>query len=189
MRRSTERFLTTHAGSLPYPEPGLASDGYGLEAAVTNVVEQQRQTGLDLINEGEYTKGGDWLSFVESRFGGFEERAAGPASAADRAGQDREEFADFYQYADRSAARCSMRRASRSAPGARYWVCTGPVSVHRPGTQLAREIDAAGQARRARAADVFLTSTAPASLEVYRRNELLRDRRGVPVRPRRRDAR
>ena len=30
--------------------------------------------GIDIVNEGEYTKGGDWLSYVEYRFGGFEER-------------------------------------------------------------------------------------------------------------------
>src|SRR5436190_23881452 len=65
MQRSTHKILTTHVGSLPAPE-GLTG-----EAAVRQLVESQRQTGLDIINEGEYTKGGDWLSFTDDRFGGF----------------------------------------------------------------------------------------------------------------------
>ena len=36
------------------------------------IVAKQRELGLDLINEGEYTKGGDWLSFADDRFTGFE---------------------------------------------------------------------------------------------------------------------
>ena len=52
MKRSSERILTTHVGSLPL------LDGNSVAA----IVRQQRALGLDLINEGEYTKGGDWLS-------------------------------------------------------------------------------------------------------------------------------
>ena len=32
-----------------------------------------REVGLDVINEGEYTKDGDWLRYVETRLGGFEQ--------------------------------------------------------------------------------------------------------------------
>src|SRR5512140_3265940 len=64
VRRSAERILTTHVGSLPRTEGDT----------VESVVRRQRSLGLDLINEGEYTKGGDWLSYVEDRFGGFEPR-------------------------------------------------------------------------------------------------------------------
>jgi len=102
VRRGTERFLTTHAGSLPYPEPGQAPGPDGLAAAVSEVVERQRDTGLDLINEGEYTKGGDWLSFADDRFGGFEERGLTGVPMIAR-GRDREEFADFYRYATEHA--------------------------------------------------------------------------------------
>ena len=69
MRRSADRILTTHVGSLP------AIDGScDLHASVESVVRRQREIGLDIINEGEYTKLGDWLSFIEPRFRGFEER-------------------------------------------------------------------------------------------------------------------
>src|SRR5258708_5026597 len=70
MKRSSEKILTTHVGSLPL------LDGSSVEA----VVRKQRELGLDLINEGEYTKGGDWLSYVEQRFGGFEPRPPAPGA-------------------------------------------------------------------------------------------------------------
>ena len=82
------KIRTTHVGSLPAME------------SVEAVVRKQREIGLDLINEGELTKGGDWLSYMEDRFGGFEPR---PPGAAERPlitqGRDRETFADFYRYA------------------------------------------------------------------------------------------
>src|ERR1051326_3002760 len=88
MKRSIDRILTTHVGSLPLV------DG----SSVAAVVAKQRSLGLDLINEGEYTKGGDWLSYVEPRFGGFEARAPSGKPVI-LTGRDREEFADFYAYA------------------------------------------------------------------------------------------
>jgi 5-methyltetrahydropteroyltriglutamate--homocysteine methyltransferase len=126
VRRSTERFLTTHAGSLPYPEPGLTPDADGLAAAVTEVVRRQRDAGLDLVNEGEYTKGGDWLSFADDRFGGFEERErTGVPMIAQ--GRDREEFADFYQYAtERGTLFCTPGGQIRARRP--QLVCTGPIT-------------------------------------------------------------
>jgi hypothetical protein len=50
-----------------------------------------------------------------------------------------------------------------------YWVCTGPVEYSGAGGSRAREIALLKQA--AASNDVFLTSAAPASLEVYRKNE------------------
>jgi 5-methyltetrahydropteroyltriglutamate--homocysteine methyltransferase len=158
MRRSSDRILTTHVGSLPLIERG----------GVAEVVKKQRNLGLDLINEGEYTKGGDWLSYVESRFGGFEPRppetGAVPLIAQ---GRDREAFADFYRYA-------SEKGTLFYAPGEQIRrvrpisVCTGPVT-YTGGASLEREI--AELKAHVPPEDAFLTSTAPASLEVYRRNE------------------
>src|SRR5512139_3430880 len=92
---------TTHVGSLPGPadfDPETHDDR-ALQSAVEWVVDQQRAAGLDIINEGELTKGGDWLSFMDARFGGFEERPAPPGGSILSRGKDREEFADFYRYA------------------------------------------------------------------------------------------
>jgi len=158
MKRSTRKILTTHVGSLPLMEGG----------SVEAVVKKQRELGLDLINEGEYTKGGDWLSYVEERFGGFEPRAPAPGSIPLIAqGKDREVFADFYKYAGEKGTLfyAPGEQIKRVRP---IWVCTAPVT-YTGGASLAKEIEELK--RCVPVARAFLTSTAPASLEVYRRNE------------------
>ena len=172
MQRSIKKILTTHVGSLPTLgalDESAADFEPALRAQVESVVRMQREAGLDIINEGEFTKGGDWLSFAETRFGGFEAR---PRPDNEKPlitlGRDREEFSAFYQYATEKgtlfyAPGGQIRHGNRP-----IWVCTGPI-VYTGHAQLQREISllkaAAGEN------EVFLTSTAPASLEVYRRNE------------------
>jgi 5-methyltetrahydropteroyltriglutamate--homocysteine methyltransferase len=165
MQRSTERILTTHVGSLPEP-PGLDTAEKRL-AAVPDVIRRQREIGLDIINEGEYTKGGDWLSYVDYRFGGFTERPRRDGIPLILQGKDREEFAEFYRYA-------TERRTLFYAPGEQIrptrpnWVCTGPIT-YEAHDELAREIGALKT--HGGSGELFLTATAPASLEVYRENE------------------
>jgi 5-methyltetrahydropteroyltriglutamate--homocysteine methyltransferase len=170
MRRSADRILTTHVGSLPYTGPAASfSEPEALRSSVAAVVRQQRVTGIDIVNEGEYTKGGDWLSFVETRFRGFEERPPPPDELPLVArGKDREEFAEFYAYA---AERGSLFYLPGQQIRTRrpYWVCTAPVE-YAGQADLAREIRLLKEAADG-PDDVFLTSTAPASLEVYRRND------------------
>jgi len=156
MRRSERRILTTHVGSLP------------TEDSVQAVVAKQRSIGLDLINEGELTKGGDWLSYMEGRFGGFEPRPP-PAGAKPliAQGKDREAFADFYRYATEKGTLfyAPGEQIKRVRP---IWVCTAPVTY--TGLEsLEKEIQALTS--RVEPENAFLTSTAPGSLEVYRRNE------------------
>jgi 5-methyltetrahydropteroyltriglutamate--homocysteine methyltransferase len=174
MRRSTTKILTTHVGHLPYVlQLDETAPDYEttLRQSVDSVVRRQRELGLDVINEGEYTKGGDWLSFVETRFGGFEERTR-PADELPLLlqGKDREEFGDFYQYATERGTLFYEpgEQIRRRRP---YWVCTGPVTFQGE-AEVAREIALVKEA--AGTEDVFLTSTAPASLEVYRRNDYYR---------------
>src|SRR5579872_6156754 len=161
MHRSTHKILTTHVGSLPAPE-GLTE-----EAAVRLLVDRQRQTGLDIINEGESTKGGDWLSFTDDRFGGFAagERKGPPVVAQ---GKDREEFADFYQWASERGT-LFFEPGNQIQKVRKHLVCTGPIT-YTGHEALRREI---GLLQSAAGSDgeLFLTSTAPASLEVYRSNE------------------
>jgi 5-methyltetrahydropteroyltriglutamate--homocysteine methyltransferase len=165
VNRSTHRILTTHVGSLPSAESSLS-----LSEAVAEVVERQRRVGIDVINEGEYTKGGDWLSFADDRFGGFRlaERPPGPAMIL--RGRDRETFADFYQDATKRGT-LFFEPGGQIKTVRRYWLCSAPVTYSGQDV-LAREIQLLQQAgETAGASDLFLTSTAPASLEVYRGNE------------------
>jgi 5-methyltetrahydropteroyltriglutamate--homocysteine methyltransferase len=169
MQRSVSKILTTHVGSLPFlsPDKGLAvGDESHLAEDVAAIVARQRETDIDIVNEGEFAKGGDWLRYMQTRFGGFTEIDAPQGKPLIEQGKDREEFAEFYKYA-------SERGTLFYTPGAQMakkrpvQACTGPVSYVGQAA-LKKEIDltiaAAGKE------NVFLTSTAAASLEVYRPN-------------------
>lgn len=166
MQRSTERILTTHVGSLPDPDERLDTREKR-EAAVADIVARQREVGLDIINEGEYAKGGDWLSYVDNRFEGFTQRpqTGGPPLIAQ--GKDREQFAHFYAYANERGILfySPSNQIHTERPN---WVCTGPIA-YRGQEALQREIELLKA--HAGPNELFLTSTAPASLEVYRKNE------------------
>ena len=82
--RSTNRFLTTHTGSLPRPaslvtsmfakEEGVPVDQAALEAQIRNavaaIVEQQCQAGIDLVNDGEMSKP-SYATYIKDRLDGF----------------------------------------------------------------------------------------------------------------------
>ena len=171
MKRSESRILTTHVGSLPSTAPlgrTAGDDEARLRAQVTEVVARQRALGIDIINEGEYTKGGNWLAYLDERFGGFEDRPGEDGATVMWQGRDREEFAEFYRYANEKGTLFYQPAAQQATTQRRpVWVCTGPIT-YRAQADLKREIDmlkpevASGEA--------FLTSTAPASLEPYRSN-------------------
>jgi 5-methyltetrahydropteroyltriglutamate--homocysteine methyltransferase len=93
MQKSSDRILTSHAGSLPRPEDLIelnrqraAADFAGeagfqreLSSAVADVVARQQETGIDLVNDGEYGHSmghrydfGPWWTYVFQRLGGLE---------------------------------------------------------------------------------------------------------------------
>lgn len=161
---------TTHVGSLPGPpdfDAMAIGDDARLRSAVQWVVDRQRATGLDIVNEGELTKGGDWLSFMDARLGGFEDRPMPGGGSIITRGKDRETFAAFYRYA---AERQTLffTPDSRIKTARRYTVATGPIT-YTGAAALRRELAVA----RAAIGDqpAFITSTAPSSLEPYRGNE------------------
>ena len=169
MQRSVAKILTTHVGSLPFLslDKGVAiGDESHLADDVAAIVARQREIGIDIINEGEYAKGGDWLRYMQNRFGGFTEIAVGDEKPLIERGKDREEFADFYKYA-------TERGTLFYSPGAQIakkrpvHACTAPVTYVGQ-AELKKEINVTLAV--AGTDNVFLTSTAPGSLEVYRRN-------------------
>src|SRR6202022_2665393 len=84
MIRSTERFLTTHTGSLPRPddlirimhakEEGVPVEGQALAArvrtAVAEIVKKQADVGIDIVNDGETSKP-SYATYVTDRLNGF----------------------------------------------------------------------------------------------------------------------
>ena len=88
MKRSTDRILTTHAGSLPRP-PDLTRMMWDLldekpvdqdklatrvQEAVVEVVGKQREAGIDIVSDGEMSKVG-FSNYVMQRYSGFANRA------------------------------------------------------------------------------------------------------------------
>jgi 5-methyltetrahydropteroyltriglutamate--homocysteine methyltransferase len=172
MKRSTsKKILTTHVGSLPRPDgTDLAGgeDEATLRKMVAGVVARQREAGIDVINEGEYAKGGDWLSYVDSRFDGFEARPPAGGKPLILQGKDREEFADFYKYASERGT-LFFEPAGQIKQSRPHWVAVAPIK-YRGADALRKEIDIF-RAAIGPDTEAFITTTAPASLEPYRRNE------------------
>jgi len=84
MQRSSDRFLTTHTGSLPRPddlirmmyakEEGVPVEPSALaarvKAAVAELVQKQAAAGIDLINDGEMSKP-SYATYIKDRLNGF----------------------------------------------------------------------------------------------------------------------
>ena len=84
MLRSTDRFLTTHTGSLPRPddlvqimfakEEGVPVDsdalGQRVRTAVGEMVRRQIEAGIDIVNDGEMSKP-SYATYVKDRLSGF----------------------------------------------------------------------------------------------------------------------
>ena len=81
MKRSQDRILTTHVGSLPRPDALLELSNYRIgppsdpaeyerrrTLAVAEVVRQQAQVGLDIINDGEFGKE-NWANYILKQAG------------------------------------------------------------------------------------------------------------------------
>jgi 5-methyltetrahydropteroyltriglutamate--homocysteine methyltransferase len=178
MRRSTDGILTTHVGALPGPEDawsGQASDA-ALRDAVRDVVRRQLDVGVDIVNEGELSKGGNWVGFINSRLSGFEPGAEGTTFALLTGSDDWREFDDFYKRALEGGTLFEQTRSTPNQIAARYdWTCRGPIT-YTGQAALQREIDLLRDALGDRPpSDAFITSTAPASIEVGRVNEYYRD--------------
>ena len=87
MRRSDDRILTTHVGSLVRPPELLQLAAAAkqrpeeqqkydaaLRAATAAVVKRQAEAGVDIVNDGEYGKS-SWANYALSRMTGFEHAA------------------------------------------------------------------------------------------------------------------
>src|SRR5262244_2528456 len=95
MKRSTDRILTTHTGSLPLPaliRQAFAAKRRGetydqvvidvaLTTAIDEVVRQQIEVGVDIIDDGELSKT-SWNDYVVHRVSGLEKKFHSRARSA-----------------------------------------------------------------------------------------------------------
>ncbi len=163
MRRSVERILTTHVGSIPRPAellelakaqeaPRGGRSAYlaRLEALTIEIVRRQVDAGLDIVNDGEFGKE-SWSNYIMKRITGFEVRPD-RMRPIEWLGSDRVRFADFMR-----------ENFPRAIEGVPTEVCIGPI-VYRDRGPLERAINnlRAGLAA-SRVEEGFMTAVAPAS--------------------------
>jgi 5-methyltetrahydropteroyltriglutamate--homocysteine methyltransferase len=175
MQRSTDRILTTHVGALQRPaglSKALAERGQWapevlteLRAGVADVVRRQAATGIDVVDDGEFGKT-MWTQYLIDRLDGVGGRDPSAADTPRMKGRDREQFPEFYAWADANTTLFGyMEDSYFFSPLARQPVVTGPIR-YRP---EAVERDIANL--RAALVDqpdreAFLPVVAPASIEV-----------------------
>jgi 5-methyltetrahydropteroyltriglutamate--homocysteine methyltransferase len=179
MKRSTERILTTHVGSLVRPEKllefgrarqrGEAVDEAAYQATlkefVADAVKRQAEAGIDIVNDGEYGKSTSWALYVLKRLDGFEQRPVKASASAFARGADRERFKEFY--------------AELEGRGEKQWsnvtttdaICVGPIK-YTGLAELQQDIDnlKAGL-KGVKVEEAFLPVAAPSSAIPDRKNE------------------
>ena len=166
MRRSTDRILTTHTGSLPRPKDLLGflrdrEEGRPIaeatlrertRSAVLDVVKKQRETGLFVVNDGEQGRA-DYTIYVKDRLTGF----AGESSSWPN--PDAAEFPEWTEMARQLAPPFQRRPA-----------CVGPVEW-KDWPAVERDIQNLEDAAAAGGAEeVFMTSPSPGQIGRFLQN-------------------
>jgi len=168
MKRSLERILTTHAGSLPRPPDVLAmAAGEALDPvasaarvrrAVADVVRRQAEHGLDVVTDGEISKP-SFITYVTERLSGFEPSRE-PGAVPWAGSREATAFPEFYE---------PTLRHSPNAAAPRF-VCTGPVTYvgH---ARVQADIDNLTAALAGlRVEEAFIPAIAPSNVEGRQKN-------------------
>lgn len=178
MRRSADRILVSHVGVLPRPSaldevlaaesPSPAEFERALSGAVGQVVDRQRDTGIDVVNDGEFSKPEGFSRYVTERIGGIEPKDPGPGEGRRHPdARDRRDFPGFYSRAPERAV--GFKRPA-GAGRSRSWTCTGPLSYI--GHERVRaDIERLRAASRGTDAEPFLTAVAPGTVEHWLSND------------------
>ncbi|MEO5765015.1 MAG: cobalamin-independent methionine synthase II family protein [Casimicrobiaceae bacterium] len=168
MKTSTERFLTTHTGSLPRPddlvrmmyakEEGVPVDPSALAArvaaAVEEVVKKQTDAGVDVVNDGEMSKP-SYATYIKDRLAGF----GGTGNTFVY-----QDLVGFPKLAQRVFG--DPGRSRRRTPA-----CNAPIGVR---DRNAAQVDVAhlkAAVEKAPAQEAFLTAASPGVVSLFFRND------------------
>jgi 5-methyltetrahydropteroyltriglutamate--homocysteine methyltransferase len=170
MRHSEKRILTTHAGSLPRPPDMVAmlvakaageaideeARAAGLPLAVKDIVQKQIELGIDIIDDGEYSKP-SFVTYVNERLGGYEADRNAPPRSSWVGSREYLAFPEFYAQ-------------PVGASGSVRMVCTAPIT-YKGHALLQRDIanlkSAIGSAR----VEAFIPAISPANIEDWMGNK------------------
>jgi len=172
MQRSTERILTTHAGSLPRPRDLLGlvrSRARGeridetafqarLRQAVGEIVRKQAALGIDVVDDGEFGKP-SFVTYVRERLGGLT-RQEGERQSPWIRSREAISFPEFYKA---QAGAVNARQA--------LMACTGPIT-YRGHKELQTDLDNLKAALAGLdVAEVFVPSISPSNIEDWNKNQ------------------
>jgi 5-methyltetrahydropteroyltriglutamate--homocysteine methyltransferase len=168
MKRSTERFLTTHTGSLPRPddlirmmyakEEGVPVEPAALaarvRAAVAEVVGKQIKAGVDIVNDGEMSKP-SYATYVKDRLAGF----GGTGNTFVY-----QDLADFPALARKVFG--DPGRSRRKTPA-----CNGPIAVRDPAAAREDAGNLTAALAQTPAAEAFMSAASPGVVSLFFRND------------------
>ena len=168
MKWSTERFLTTHTGSLPRPddlvrtmyarEEGVPVDARALAdrvaSAVEDVVHKQARAGVDIVNDGEMSKP-SYATYIKDRLSGF----GGTGNTFVY-----QDLAEFPNLAKRVFG--DPGRSRRKTPA-----CNAAIGVKDPGAARADVSHLKAALAGVTVQDAFLTAASPGVVSLFFRNE------------------
>src|SRR3954463_12516170 len=168
MIRSTNRFLTTHTGSLPRPddlirmmfakEEGVPVDRAllrdDISEAVAEVVRNQAAAGIDVIDDGEMSKP-SYATYIKDRLAGF----GGEGNTFVY-----QDLADFPKLAKRVFG--DPGRSRRKTPA-----CNAPISVRDPQAAEADVDNLKAALGAVKAAGGFMSAASPGVVAVFFRND------------------
>jgi len=175
MKRSTDRILVSHVGSLARPpdlmemlvarNEGKPFDAEALarrtRAAVADVVEKQIACGIDIVNDGELGKS-NFSRYTKERLGGFVERpAAADFKPTSIFGRDMLEFTEYFN------------RGGRTSIGhhARVFYCVEPLTYIGQAEVKADITNLENALQGKKIAEGFLPAVAPGTMEHWMKNE------------------
>ena len=167
MKRSTDRILTTHTGSLPRATKVIelllaerqnrgarkAELNAAVGDAIAHVVQKQIESGIDVINDGEQGRT-DYTVHVLDRLAGFDGESTPPLGTGDP------EFPELAQLLAHFASPFQYRPS-----------CTGEVTWKDWGAAQA-DIDLSKEVMRgANATELFMTAPSPGQIARYLKNK------------------
>jgi 5-methyltetrahydropteroyltriglutamate--homocysteine methyltransferase len=169
MKRSEQRILTTHTGSLPRPErlvelmfaresgQDVKPDTLRAEvkSAVNDVVRAQVEAGVDVVNDGEMSKIG-YSTYVKERLTGFsgEQTMGQPGQIAPS------DLLEYPSYAQRVMGQ-------RGVAALRLPACTGPIEVADPNAVQEDIANLKAATAGVQSTDVFMSAASPGVIALF----------------------
>ena len=173
MKRSVDKILTTHAGSLPRADDWLAmmlerEKGGTIDEkayvarnrqAVSDIVKKQLELGIDVIDDGEQGKP-SFVTYIHERLGGFV--PGGPRGSPWAGSREVKAFPAYYE---------ALARGGGGPSAATKMICTSPIT-YKGQARLQNDIDNFKAALKGvEPADAFIPAISPANVEEWQKNE------------------